>query len=105
MVAPRSKVQPPGAGKAGRGMVGSSRSRHKDVSTGRGAVAVFGGLGVALPCALAKRSRLFREVFDDCSTLSRRLSLREKAIIREMSGTIFAHKFLQTGGIVVYRVT
>ena len=34
----------------------------------------FGGLGVALPCASAKRSRLLPEVFDDCSSASRGLS-------------------------------
>ena len=31
-----------------------------------------GSLGVALPCASAKRSRLLPEVFDNCSALSRR---------------------------------
>ena len=43
-----------------------------------------GGLGVALPCVSAKRSRLLPEVFDDCSSVSRRLSPRERAIIREI---------------------
>ena len=49
-----------------------------------------GGLGVALPCASAKRSRLFREVFDDCSYVGRRLSPRDRAIIQEMNESAFA---------------
>ena len=57
-------------------------------------------LRVALPCAPVKRSRLLPEVLDDCSALSRRLSSREKAIIREMTETVLALNFLETGGIV-----
>ena len=47
-------------------------------SSGRAAagLVVSGGLGVALPCASANRSRLFLEVFDDCSHVGRRLSSR-----------------------------
>ena len=59
-----------------------------------------GGLGVALPCACAKRSRLFLEVFDDCSSVRRRPSARETAIIRVVKETAFALKFLGTGGTV-----
>ena len=44
-----------------------------------------GGLGVALPCASAKRSRLFTEVFDDCSCAG-----RDGAIIRELKEIVFA---------------
>ena len=44
-----------------------------------------GGLGVALPIASAKRSRLLPEVFDDCSEVGRRLSPRDRAIMREVS--------------------
>ena len=53
---------------------------------------------MALPCASAKRSRLFPEVFDDCSSVGRRLSPRERAIIREVNETVFALNFLETGG-------
>ena len=42
---------------------------------------VAAGLGVALPSASARRSRLLPEVFDDCS-YGRRLSLRDQAIER-----------------------
>ena len=59
-----------------------------------------GGLGVALPCASAKRSRLFPEVFDDCSSVRRRLSPRERAIIRDLNETVFSLSFLETGGTV-----
>ena len=48
-----------------------------------------GGLGVALPCASTKCFRLFLEVFDDCSYVGRRLSLRDRAI-RELHETVFA---------------
>ena len=40
---------------------------------------VSGSLGVALPCASAKRSRLFPEVFDECLSVGRGLSLLVKA--------------------------
>ena len=53
-----------------------------------------GGFGVAVPCASAKCSRVFLEVFDGCSSGSRR-----RAIIREVNETAFALKFLLTGGI------
>ena len=59
-----------------------------------------GGFGVALPCASAKRCRVLPEVFDDCSSVSRRLSHRERAITREVNETAFALNFLETGGIV-----
>ena len=49
-----------------------------------------GSLGVALPCASAKRSRLLPEVFDE-------RSLAFRAIIREVNETFFAHL---TGGVV-----
>ena len=55
--------------------------------------------GVALPCASAKRARLLPEVFDDCSSVSRTLSPRERAIIKEVNETAFALNFLETGGI------
>ena len=42
---------------------------------------VSGGLGVALPCASAKRSRLLPEVFDDCSSASCRLSPRVLVVL------------------------
>ena len=51
-----------------------------------------GGLGVALPCASAKRSRLLPEVFDDCSYVGCRLSLRDWAI-RELNETVIALNF------------
>ena len=63
-------------------------------------LAVSGGLGGALPCASAKRSRLLPEVFDDCSSVTRRVSPRERAIIMELNETVFAPNFLETGGTV-----
>ena len=57
------------------------------------------GFGMTLPGASAKRSRLFLDVFDDCSRAGFKLSLRERAIIREMNETIFAVNFLETGGV------
>ena len=54
---------------------------------------VSGGLGVALPSASAKRSRFLPEVFDDCSHVGRRLSLRDSAIIREMNESVFARNW------------
>ena len=47
----------------------------------------------------AKRSRLFPEVFDDCSHVGRRLSPRDMAIIREMYEREFALNLLEAGGI------
>ena len=58
-----------------------------------------GGLGVALPCASAKRSRLLLENVDDCTCGGRRLSLRDWKIIREVNESVFAWNFLETGGI------
>ena len=62
-------------------------------------LSISGGL-VALPCASAKHSRLLPEVFDDCSSVCRRLSLRERAIIRDLSEIVFALDLLETGSIV-----
>ena len=53
-----------------------------------------GTLGVSLPCVSAKRSRLLFEVVDDCSCCGRRLSLRDRAIIREMNESVFALNFV-----------
>ena len=53
---------------------------------------------MALPCASVIRSRLFPEISDDCSLGGRRLSHRDNAIIRELSETVFAVKFWETGG-------
>ena len=75
VVAPRGKVEPPGAGKAGRRRDGMERFGGPDVGMNAvlqasmlvpssGVVAdlsVSGGLGVALPCASAKRARLLPE--------------------------------------------
>ena len=56
---------------------------------------------MALLCASAKRSRLLLEVvFDACQSVRRRLSPRKKAISRQMSETVFALNFLETGGTV-----
>ena len=55
-----------------------------------------GDMGVALPCASATRSRLLPEVFDDSSTVCRWLSLRDRAIIREVN----EKNFLEAGGTV-----
>ena len=49
-----------------------------------------------VPCASAKRSRLLLEVFDDCSTVSRRPP-RAKGIIREVNETVFVLNFLKKG--------
>ena len=54
---------------------------------------------MTLPFASSKRSRL-SEVLGVCSAVSRRLSLRERAIIREMNEIVFALSFLETDGIV-----
>ena len=59
-----------------------------------------GGLGVALPCASAKRSRLLPEVFDDYASVSRGLSSRETATTREVNETVSALNFLETGRTV-----
>ena len=48
------------------------------------------GLGVTLPCASAKRSRLLPEVFDGRSPAVRMLLPLERAIIREVNETVFA---------------
>ena len=56
-----------------------------------------GGLGVALSCASAKHSRLFPEVFDDCSHVGCRLSLREWAIIQGVERVCFCFGFLGDG--------
>ena len=58
-----------------------------------------GGLGVAPPCAFAKRGRVLPEGVDDCSSVCRRLSHRERAIIREVNEIAFALNFLETGGV------
>ena len=42
----------------------------------------------------------FLEVFDDCSSVSRRLSPRVRAIIREVNETVLVLNFLETVGIV-----
>ena len=55
---------------------------------------------MALPCASAQRSRLPPGVFDDCSSVRRMLSHRERAINREVSEIVFALNFLETGGTV-----
>ena len=38
---------------------------------------------------VCQRSRPFPEVFDDCSHVRRRLSLRDRAITREMNESVF----------------
>ena len=55
-----------------------------------------GGFGVVLACASATRSRLLPEVVDDCSCVGRKLSLRVRAIIRELNDTICVLNFLET---------
>ena len=96
-----------GFGKKARWPVaGASRHEHNDVSTSRNACFLWAlwrvsrFLGGALPCASAKRSRLLPEVFDDCSSVTRRVSPRERAIIMELNETVFAQNFLETGGTV-----
>ena len=59
------------------------------------------GLGVALPCASATRSRLLPEVFDHCSCAGCRVSLRDRAVIREMNECAVALNFLETEGVFV----
>ena len=39
-------------------------------------------------------------VFDDCSSVGRRLFPRERAVIREVNETVFVVFFFHTGGIV-----
>ena len=58
-----------------------------------------GGLGVALPCASTRRSRILANLFDGCSCVGRRLSPREMARIIEMNESVFSLSFLETGGI------
>ena len=58
-----------------------------------------GGPRVALPSASATRSRLFPEVFVDCSYVGRRPTPRHRAITRAMKESAFALNFLETGGI------
>ena len=53
-----------------------------------------GSAGLALPCASARRSRLLPEVLDDCSCIGRKLSTRDRAVIRELIKTVFALNFL-----------
>ena len=60
-----------------------------------------GGLGVALPCASAKRSRLFHEVFDDCSSAGCKLSPRDGAIIRELNETVLVGFFYWRQAVLV----
>ena len=47
----------------------------------------------------ATPSRVFPEVFDDCSVVGRKLSLCDRAIIGELNETVFALNFWETGGI------
>ena len=61
-----------------------------------------GGLGVAPPRAFAKHCRVLPEVFDDCSSVCRRLSHRERAIIREVNEIAFALNFLETDGLAEF---
>ena len=56
----------------------------------------FGGFGVTLPGASAKRSRLLPENVD-CSLVGRMLSPRDRAIIRDINESVFALMFLETG--------
>ena len=90
-----------GADGAGRGDKGRGRGRGKGKKGGDGLPATgkvmslfaatlgpssgvatgrkdCGGFVVALPCVSARRSRLFPEVFDERSSVSRRLSTREE---------------------------
>ena len=84
-------------------MAGSSRHRQNDFSVGRcgpsgGVVAGLtgsGGLGVGLPCASARRSRLFPEVVDDCSSVCRGLPPRERAIGRKVNATALGLNVLE----------
>ena len=43
------------------------------------------------------KANILREVFDDCSYVGHRLSLRDWASIREVNETVFAENFLETG--------
>ena len=76
-------------------LVAATLGTTRDVAAG---LLHSGGLGVGLPCASAKRSRLLLEMFDDCSLVCRKLSLRQWAIIREMNESVFALNFSDTGG-------
>ena len=116
VVAPGGKVQPPGAGKAGtwaswQGAI----SRTRCWCEGRWREALTIGKMTSLqaatlvPCRFLEvlvwrcRARLpkvlvsFLNVFDDCSSVRRGLSPREKAIFREVIETVFSLNFLETG--------
>ena len=85
-------------------VAGASRHQRNAVSTGpsndvEDGLVVSGGLGLALPSAPAKRSRLLLDVFDDCPYGGCKLSPRVRAIIREMNESVLALKFFKTGGI------
>ena len=82
--------------KAGGGGV-RSRRRQNDVSDGRNAGSLRSG--VVLPSASAKRSRFLPEVVDDCWYVGRRLSLRDRATIRDES--VFPLNKSETGALVV----
>ena len=111
------KVQAPRADGAGRGKADKGRGRGRGKEEGRwrerpatgkmtsllaatldhsGGVAAghmnSGGLGVALPCASAKRSRLLPGVSEDRSYVGRKPSPRDEAIIRSMNESVFAKK-------------
>ena len=79
-------------------LVAAALGTSSDVAAG---LLNSGGLGVALPCVSAKRSRsrVLPEVCDACSHVGRRLSPRDGPIIREMNESVFALDFLETGGV------
>ena len=83
------EVQAPGTDGAGRGRADKGRGQGHGKERNQVAGMDSGGLGVPLFCASAKRSRLLPEVFDDRSYVGRRLSPRERAIIRELNETAF----------------
>ena len=58
-----------------------------------------GGLGVALPCASVKRSRLLPGVFGECSFTGFKLSPLDREILGEANETAFAINVMETGGI------
>ena len=60
---------------------------------------ILEGLGVTLPCASVKSSRLLPEVLDDCLPANRKLCPRERAIMRDLRETVLARQILETGGI------
>ena len=53
---------------------------------------------MALPCASAKRPRLHPDFLMTAHGCGRRLSPRDRAIIKEMNESVFAMNFLTTGG-------